>query len=65
MAITNFLPRTRQLVDKIYNFLEKRPELYKKVLRLAQRHDNWMGYRKYGNKMICISYIDIDRIDEG
>lgn len=48
MAITNFLPKTRAMVDRIYGFLKARPLLLNMVLRVAQKHDNWMGYRKYG-----------------
>lgn len=48
MAITNYLPKTRQLVDRLIDFLKARPTIYNKVLRIAQAHDRWMDYRKFG-----------------
>lgn len=48
MAITNYLPKTRQLVDKLIDFLKARPALYNQVLRVAKAHDRWMDYRKFG-----------------
>jgi hypothetical protein len=54
MAITNFLPKTRAVVDRIYNFLQSRPALYNMVLSIAQKHDNWMDYRKYGKFPLII-----------
>lgn len=48
MGGDNFLPLTRRLVDKIIGFLKQRPRLYNMVLGMAQRHDRWMDYRKYG-----------------
>lgn len=62
MAITNFLPKTRQLVDRIYNFLEARPAMYNWVLKMAQRHDNWMDYRKYGTPATILSFVDAQLI---
>lgn len=55
MAVTNFLPKTRAMVDRIYNFLQARPSLYNMVLSIAQKHDHWMDYRKYGDDSYDIS----------
>jgi hypothetical protein len=69
MAITNFLPKTRQWVDRLYNYIEARPAIYNMVLKMAQRHDNWMDYRKYGTPAISFLLINelswLCRLDEG
>jgi ubiquinol-cytochrome c reductase subunit 7 len=44
----NLLPKTRSVINCLISFLEKRPKLHKFVLGIAQKHDNLIGYRKYG-----------------
>ena len=44
----NLLPLTRSVINSLISFLEKRPALHKFVLNVAQKHDNLIGYRKYG-----------------
>ena len=44
----NLLPKTRSVINCLISYLEKRPKLHKFVLGIAQKHDNLIGYRKYG-----------------
>lgn len=58
----NLLPRTRSVINCLISFLEKRPTLHKIVLGIARKHDNLIGYRKYGNNfthfiLVCYSLL--------
>lgn len=43
-----YLPATVRFVRRIINWIQRRPTLYKIVHRLAERHEQAMGFRKFG-----------------
>lgn len=48
MSSDAFFPVTRKVAYGLIDWLKKRPALHQFFLRLAHRHDDMMGYRKYG-----------------
>lgn len=52
----NLLPLTRSVINSLISFLEKRPSLHKFVLSVARKHDDMIGYRKYGNLLTLTDF---------
>lgn len=46
--MSNYFPTVRSLSEKLYQWIAKRPTLHARVLALAERHNQWMGYRAFG-----------------
>lgn len=46
--MSNLFPRTRNLVQKLTDWIKSDPGLSKRVERIAEWYHNKMGYRKYG-----------------
>lgn len=52
--VEQLFPRARVVINSIITFLSKRPRLNSMVLALARKHDDLMGYRKYGEFVVAV-----------